>query len=180
MAERRSLTRTTTSTRTAPCCTKWFASRRRAFVSAARTANGGWIWKLGDTRRVLYRLPEVLVAAAAGERVFVTEGEKDADALVRAGAVATTNPGGAGKWRREYAEALRGAEVVVVADRDAAGLAHARQVEASLRTIAASVAVVEAVEGKDASDHLATGHTPEEFLVIESRGGVSAPEATWG
>ena len=37
----------------------------------------GWVWKLGDTRRVLYRLPELL-AANASLPVFVTEGEKDA------------------------------------------------------------------------------------------------------
>lgn len=44
---------------------------------------------------------------------------------------------------------------------------------ASLRPVAASVAVVESVEGKDASDHLAAGHTPEELLIVES--GVSPP-----
>jgi hypothetical protein len=39
-------------------------------------------------------------------------------ALERAAIVGTCNPGGAGKWRREYADALEGADVIVVQDRD--------------------------------------------------------------
>jgi hypothetical protein len=45
-------------------------------------------------RPVLYRLPELL-AADPTEPVYVVEGEKDVDALVALGLVATTNPGGA-------------------------------------------------------------------------------------
>ena len=50
------------------------------------------------------------------------------------GRAATCNPMGAGKWRPEYANALTGANVVVIADRDDPGLAHAREVESSLKT----------------------------------------------
>lgn len=39
------------------------------------SARDGWTWKLEGTRRVLYRLPEVLAAIAADETVFVAEGE---------------------------------------------------------------------------------------------------------
>jgi 5S rRNA maturation endonuclease (ribonuclease M5) len=94
---------------------------------------GGWVWKLGDTRRVLYRLPRILEAVAAGASVYVCEGEKDVHALEAAGVTATCNPGGAGKWRNEYAEALEGARVVVVRDRDDTGRRHADAVVASLR-----------------------------------------------
>ena len=52
--------------------------------------------------RVLYRLPDVAAAVRQGRVVFVVEGEKDADALARLGLAATTNVGGAGKWRAEY------------------------------------------------------------------------------
>ena len=138
----------------------------KGFRQRRPDGQGGWVWKLGDTRRVLYRLPQVLAAAAAGERVFVTEGEKDADALVRGGAVATTNPGGAGKWRPEYAEALRGAQVIVVADRDEVGYSHAEEVAASVRAVA-DVVVVEPVVGKDVADHLAAGCTVDELRAID-------------
>jgi putative DNA primase/helicase len=75
---------------------------------------GGWLWNLDGVRRVLYRLPEVLKA----QLVCVTEGEKDADNLCDLGFTATTNPGGAGKWRDEYGETLRGKDVVIFSDVD--------------------------------------------------------------
>jgi hypothetical protein len=65
------------------------------------TAKSGWRWKLGDVRRVLYRLPEVVAAVSASSTVYVCEGEKDVESLRRLGVVATCNPGGAGKWRDE-------------------------------------------------------------------------------
>ena len=126
----------------------------------------GRAWKLGTVRRVLYRLPEVLRAVDAGETIHVAEGEKDADALRLAGAVATCNPHGAGKWRDEYSRVFVGAPVVVVADKDVPGRSHAEAVAASLRPHAASVAVVQAREGKDASDHLAAGYGLDDFAPV--------------
>ena len=118
---------------------------------------GGWEWKLGNTRRVLYRLPKVLEAVKDGRTVWIVEGEKDVHALEKAGVVATCNAGGAGKWRDEYADCLRGAKVAVIADRDEPGRAHARQVAESLEGVAATVKVGEPAEGKDAADHLKAG-----------------------
>src|SRR5262249_7513307 len=80
--------------------------------------DGGWVPNLDGVRRVLYRLPEVMKAVAAGETVWVAEGEKDADTLTNFGLCATCSPLGAGKWRAEYAETLRGALVVVIPDND--------------------------------------------------------------
>ena len=126
----------------------------------------GWRWQLGNTRRVPYRLPRVIEAVAAGEFIYIAEGEKDVHALEAAGVTATCNPGGAGKWRDEYSEHLRGAIVAVIADKDkdGTGLRHARQVTASLEGIAAATEIVEAAEGKDAADHLAAGLTVSEFV----------------
>ena len=126
----------------------------------------GWRWQLGNTRRVLYRLPRVIEAVAAGEFIYIAEGEKDVHALEAAGVTATCNPGGAGKWRDEYSEHLRGSIVAVIADKDkdGTGLRHARQVTASLEGIAAATEIVEAAEGKDAADHLAAGLMVSEFV----------------
>ena len=66
--------------------------------------NGSWTWKLGDTPRVLYHLPEMIEAIASEHPIFIAEGEKDVDALVGIGVTATCNPGGAGKWRDEYSQ----------------------------------------------------------------------------
>jgi hypothetical protein len=129
----------------------------KRFLCRRPDGAGGWVWKLGNTRRVLYRRPDVLEGIANGATVFVVEGEKDADRLAAAGYVATTNPQGAGKWRPDYNASLAGGDVVIVADRDDAGRAHARDVAAQLTGIAARVRVVEAVEGNDVSDHLGAG-----------------------
>lgn len=125
-----------------------------------------WVKNLKGVRLVLYRLPEVLAAIARGEPIYVVEGEKDADALWAIGIAATCNPMGAGKWRDEYTQTLAGADVVVVADRDLAGSKHARQVAQALTGVASSVRVVEALTGKDASDHLAAGHSIDEFREV--------------
>ena len=139
------------------------------------TRKTGWAWTTEGVRRVLYRLPKIMEAVRAGEVIYVCEGEKDVHAIERAGGTATCNPGGAGKWRPEYAEFLAGAVVRIVADRDRPGQAHARQVKASLDGVARAFEIVEAAgegadgrELKDAADHLAAGHSLADFVVTDS------------
>jgi 5S rRNA maturation endonuclease (ribonuclease M5) len=127
---------------------------------------GGWTWNLNGTRRVLYRLPELRAAIGAGKRVFVVEGEKDVAAVERAGYTATCNSGGAGKWRPEYSADLKGADVVIVADKDAPGRAHARDIARLLDGVASRVVTVEAAEGKDVTDHLAAGRKLAELVSV--------------
>lgn len=107
---------------------------------------GGYVYKeaLKGVRRVLYRLPAVLAAVDAGDTVYVVEGCKDADRLWDEGVVATTNALGAGKWRDEYTQTLRGADVVVVRDRDDKGRAHGATVAGALRPVAKTLRIVEA------------------------------------
>jgi putative DNA primase/helicase len=129
---------------------------------------GGWSWNLDSVRRVLYRLPELL-AADPLRNVFLCEGEKDADRLAALGFVATTAPGGAGKWRPEFSNTLYGRCVVIVPDADEPGRKHAEAVARSLFGIAASVRVVALPKGKDVSDWLDAGGTVRELkrLVAE-------------
>lgn len=118
----------------------------------------GWRWNLAGTRRVLYRLPRIL-AAPDSACILLAEGEKDADALEAAGETATCNPGGAGKWRDEYAAPLTGRDVLIIADRDQPGRDHARQAAASLDGRARSCWIIEAAgDCKDAAAHLAAGY----------------------
>jgi 5S rRNA maturation endonuclease (ribonuclease M5) len=135
-----------------------------------RYEDGQWVWGRGKAPYTLYRLPRVAEAVAAGERVFLVEGEKDVDALERAGVAATTAPGGAGKvWRPEYSEALCGAYVTIVADRDEAGRKHARKAAEALADVAAEVVVVEPAVNRphaDASDHLAAGFGLDDFAPL--------------
>ena len=141
-----------------------------------RSRKSGYRWQLGDTRRVLYRLPKVIAAIADGEMIYIAEGERDVHALEAAGVTATCNPGGAGKWRAEYAEYFRDVIVRVVADTDAPGRRHARQVAASLEGVASAVEIIEALEGKDARDHLEAGHTPADFVTTKEAEEIATPE----
>lgn len=84
----------------------------KGFAQRHRGSDGRWIWNLKGVRRVLYHLPRVLMAVHTGKRIFVCEGEKDADNLARKLHVVTsTCPMGAEKWLPEYNEHLRGAPV---------------------------------------------------------------------
>jgi hypothetical protein len=153
----------------------------KAFAQAPANGKRG-AGAMEGVRRVLYNLPAVAQAVQAGGVVWVCEGEKDTDrlaqVLVEVGAAATTNPGGAGKWRSEYSEALRGSNVVIVADRDEPGREHAASVARMLDGVAASVCIVESAEGKDASDHLAAGRGLGEFQQV--RWASDAPDAPAG
>jgi hypothetical protein len=88
------------------------------------------------------RLPELLASHPA-QPVFLAEGEKCVEAVRGAGLVATCNPMGAGKWRPEYTEQLRGRHAFILADNDEAGRKHATQVAQALYGTAAGVSVIE-------------------------------------
>lgn len=141
------------------------------------TNGAGWEWGLGNARRILYNLPEVKHAIALSQTIYVVEGEKDCDRLGREGCTATTNFDGAAlpdvkpKWKAEYSDMLAGAKVVIVADRDPAGYAHARAVKESLTGRAMSVKIVQAAvdkPGADVSDHFDAGFTVDQLIPIEN------------
>lgn len=129
---------------------------------------GGWIYNLNGTRRVPYRLPQLIQAVLDGKTIYIVEGEKDVEVVERAGGIATTNSEGAGKWREDFSEFFRGADVVIVADRDDDGLRHALSICEALTGIASSVVIVEPAIGKDAFDHLSApaGLGLKDFLPI--------------
>lgn len=116
-------------------------------------------------RRVLYNLPAVIEAT----HVFVVEGEKDADAIGRLGAVGTCNVGGAGKWRPEYSEFLRGKNVLIIADRDDPGRKHAESVRAALREVGTESVIMQPKKGKDVSDHIAAGLGLKDFVPLRDK-----------
>jgi putative DNA primase/helicase len=126
--------------------------------------NRGWIWSTKGVRQVPYRLGDV--TAGRDGRIYVVEGEKDADRLAGLGLIATTNPGGAGKWNLRFSQYFEGAEVAVIADNDQAGRDHACAVASNLAPAAANVRVLELrglPEKGDVSDWLDAGGTIEEL-----------------
>jgi hypothetical protein len=149
----------------------------KGFAQRRPDPRGGWIWNMQGVRQVPYRLPGLLKAA----EVIVCEGEKDADRLVAEGFAATTNSGGAGKWRTEFAEFFNDKQVVVIPDNDAPGQAHADVAARNLHSIASSVKVLNLpglpLKG-DASDWFDQGHTADELRTLIGSANLWTPTAS--
>jgi hypothetical protein len=106
-----------------------------------RVVHGQADWGLGATRRVLYRLPQIITEK--DRVVIVVEGEKAANRVVSEGFLATCSPGGAGKWKSEYAKALAGRRVILLPDNDDVGRDHMEDVKESLEGLTGEVATLE-------------------------------------
>jgi putative DNA primase/helicase len=150
----------------------------KSFRQRRPDGHSGWKWDLNGTRRVPYRLPELIEAIASEYLVVIVEGEKDVEVLRndRIGLDATCCPGGACKWRPEYNEHFRGATVAIIPDNDSTGRAHAAQVAQALQGIAESVAVLdlarhwqECPPHGDISDWLTAGGTREQLDTLIER-----------
>lgn len=138
-------------------CEKTFRQRHRRGNSYVKNLDG--------VRRVLYRLPEVMVS----DYIVLTEGEKDVDNLAELGIASTTSPMGASNWQSEYAEALRGKYIAIFPDNDKAGQKYVDDVTKSLHGIAASIRVVKLpglAEKGDVSDWLEAGGTREQLISL--------------
>ena len=137
----------------------------KGFFQRRPDGRGGWITNLSETRRVLYKLPQI-IEADPDSIVYIVEGEKDADLLWSLGCVATTNPGGAGSWRDEYTAFLAERDVIVIPDNDPAGKEHAYRVAESLQGVTKSISTVTLAglpKKGDVSDWLDSGHLAEEL-----------------
>jgi hypothetical protein len=129
-------------------------------------AQGQWLPGRNGTAPIPFMLPELIDGVKAGRTIYVTEGEKDALAIVAAGGVATCNPGGAKKWDPldTWGDYFAGASVVIVPDQDEPGTQHAEQVKQKLEAVVGTLEVKTPKVGKDAYDHLSAGYTLDELV----------------
>lgn len=102
----------------------------KTFRPIRRTTKG---WRIGDPPGPLplYRLPEIATAT----RVFVTEGEKAAEAARSIGLVATTSAHGAKSPSKTDWSPLAGKDVVILPDNDTPGREYAAQVRQLLSEV---------------------------------------------
>ena len=122
---------------------KTFDSKGKTYKTLRVMPDGSRVGKLGDCRLVPYKLPELRQATAAGRVVYITEGEKAADALGSLGVVATTSHAGAGGWNDELNQYFKDANVVIVPDNDLVGWHYASKVTEALIPFAKSVRVLD-------------------------------------
>jgi ketosteroid isomerase-like protein len=152
----------------------------KGFFQHSPDGRGGYHNSVKNAEMVLYRLTELRAGITGAKTVFVAEGEKDADAVSALGLVATTNPGGAGKWREQYSATLANADVVILPDNDEPGRRHAQLVAKALDGKAGSVRVLAfpgLPEKGDVSDWLRAGGTAEQLVSLAAAAPVWDPSA---
>ncbi|HDY90407.1 MAG TPA: hypothetical protein ENH82_20090, partial [bacterium] len=139
----------------------------KTFKQRQPDGRGGWIWNLRGVPRVLYRFPDLMKAVKEKKVIFIAEGERDIETLVKHGLPATCNPGGAGKWREEYTQTLKGARVIIIPDNDRAGKKHAQAVAHALHKSGSKVKILELPglpDKGDVSDWLNNGGTIADLM----------------
>jgi AAA domain len=138
----------------------------RHYQQRRPNGNGGWIWNLDDTPRVIYRRQDFLKWPDA--TAFICEGEKDADRVASLDHCATTVA--SGKWTDECVEALVGRDCIILEDNDDAGRAKALAAAHALHGGAKTIRIVRLPDlpGKgDVSDWLdADPRRAEKFVDI--------------
>jgi hypothetical protein len=165
----------------------------KQFFFAKPDGQGGWITSrkqnggrpvMEGVERLPYRLNELRERSEASSsetfRVYVAEGEKDANNLWALDLPATTNDGGAGKWTDGLTQQLKAIGVTAVVcfpDNDDAGRAHMQTVARSCSAAGITVQVVDLpdlpVKG-DVSDYLDGGHATDELLAVVEAARASA------
>lgn len=106
-------------------------------------------------RRVLYSLPALI--ADQGSIVYITEGEKCADILIKNGFLATCCAGGSGGWQDYYKESLVGRKVVILEDNNEPGRKYGKAVAESLHGTTGKIKIVRFPDlppGEDVHDFL--------------------------
>src|SRR5262249_26653626 len=129
----------------------------------------------GD-RRVIYNWPRIR-RAGPGSTVFVCEGEANAEALIRAGLLATTVLSHA--WTQECVTALAERHVIILQDNDKNGEQLATIAQKRLAPVAASTRIIptphlwkhlannrELRPGDDVQDWIKLGGDPKQLLDI--------------
>jgi hypothetical protein len=103
-----------------------------------------------------------------GQIVYWVEGEKDADRAHSLGLLALSSPAGATGPLPDLT-CLAGRVVTVIADRDPAGLFHAREVMTALESIAAVIGMsgpAPMTRKSDLSDHLDAGYGMDALQIV--------------
>jgi hypothetical protein len=137
--------------------------------------NGAWVVGAGD-RHVLYNWPAIM-RAGPGSTVYVTEGEGNANVLIKAGLLATTVL--SHKWAPECVAALTDRHLIILQDHDDEGRTLATAAQRKLAPVAASTRIVpashlwvhlpgkpEPAPGDDVADWLALGGDAKMLLDI--------------
>ena len=137
------------------------------FLQRRPNGKGGFIWNLQGIELLPYNLPELAIKSE--KIIFVVEGEKDCKSLEKLGLLATTNSGGAGKWKNDYNKWFKNRDVIVIPDNDKPGMDHASDIVKALKPVAKSIkrlTLPGLEKGEDVSDWINNGGNLEKLHKI--------------
>lgn len=114
---------------------------------------------LQNVHRVPYNLP----AVRSSPTIYLAEGEKDADILIKYGLTATTLDTGANSvWQDYYDNYFKDKEVIILPDNDEAGFKYVKKILSHLPN-AKVLILPDLKEKEDVYDWIKSGHTVDEF-----------------
>lgn len=132
-------------------------------------------WKIGLTRENGTKVEEIpygldrLAKSNPDDVVYLVEGEKSADLLTKRGFLSLA-VGGANKWEKHFAEALRGRRVFIVPDHDEPGAKMAFSARCDMLEIGIDVDVIQLEgldEGEDIHDWIVRhGHSATDLRIV--------------
>lgn len=132
---------------------------------------GNIIRNIQGCRKVLYQLPVLLKGIQENKIVFLVEGEKDANTLLKLNQIATTAP--TPQWLDEYTNTLKDADVIILYDYDKTGYEKRdKQIKAlynktkRLRVVDLPGLQYTESHGKDITDWLEMGNAIEQLLTL--------------
>jgi hypothetical protein len=139
----------------------------KTFRQRRPDGKGGWVWNIKDVTPVPYNLPGIITDKDSA--VWVVEGEKCAQMLIKQGFLATTNHGGAKNWSADLNKWFAGRNVIVVPDADEAGMRHAEVVLSNVMPVAKAVKLVTIpglADKQDVYDWMVAGGTRDRLAEI--------------
>lgn len=117
-----------------------------------------------EQEKILYNLHNIINGIREDKTIYIVEGEKDADNLIKNGLIATTTSTGGGsgneKWNDSYSSYFKSAKVVILPDNDSSGIEFAEQVKKSILNYCYRVQVltISTIQKGDISDWIEEGH----------------------
>lgn len=132
-----------------------------------RIENGNIVDNLGDIPRIPYNLPTLIKAIKEDKLIVYVEGEKDANTAKVIG-YASTTMGSASDWKKEYATFFKKANLVLIPDKDKAGLNLTQKMIDDLKPVVRSLKIVILPDGKDLTEWVEAGNKDLNSLILKA------------
>ncbi|MBD3272983.1 AAA family ATPase [Candidatus Dependentiae bacterium] len=152
-----------------------YKNGEKTFCFVRRDKNKKPIYNKKGCRNLLYNLPEVINGICNQETIYLVEGEKDADNLLKHNLIATTTDN-TNIWEEEFTKFLKYAHVVILYDYDKTGFKRRNKLCKALYGKVKSLKLInlpglkyKEKHGEDISDWLEKGNSIQDLLDLTEK-----------